>query len=173
MACMQLFDRADVHHGHVSIPEFVAISRALISTVGGAVPAADDDNMPLDAANGVSFWLNKQSGVLSQLLSKDQTVPHTHGTVPAINAPAVPVWVAPVRGVTLPRKQATFLSLVFVLGGPGSGKGTNCTRIAAEFGYTHLSTGDLLRDEVKSGSILGQVLRFSRSQVLLIFKLTS
>jgi adenylate kinase family enzyme/2',3'-cyclic-nucleotide 2'-phosphodiesterase (5'-nucleotidase family) len=47
------------------------------------------------------------------------------------------------------------LSLVFVLGAPGSGKGTNCERIAKEFGYKHLSTGDLLRDEVKSGSELG------------------
>jgi len=47
------------------------------------------------------------------------------------------------------------LSLVFVLGGPGSGKGTNCERISKEFGYKHLSSGDLLRDEVKSGSELG------------------
>jgi len=30
---------------------------------------------------------------------------------------------------------------------PGSGKGTNCSRIVEEFGYVHLSAGDLLRDE--------------------------
>lgn len=35
--------------------------------------------------------------------------------------------------------------LVFVLGGPGSGKGTLCARLAKEFGATHLSAGDLLR----------------------------
>jgi adenylate kinase len=45
--------------------------------------------------------------------------------------------------------------IVFVLGGPGSGKGTQCARIVEEFGHTHLSTGDLLRDEVASGSPLG------------------
>lgn len=47
---------------------------------------------------------------------------------------------------------------MFVLGGPGSGKGTQCTRIKEKYGYTHLSSGDLLRDEVKSGSQLGVAL---------------
>lgn len=47
---------------------------------------------------------------------------------------------------------------VFVLGGPGSGKGTQCMRIKEKYGYTHLSSGDLLRDEVKSGSQLGTAL---------------
>lgn len=42
--------------------------------------------------------------------------------------------------------------VVFVLGGPGSGKGTNCARIVQDFGYVHLSAGDLLREERKSGS---------------------
>ena len=37
-------------------------------------------------------------------------------------------------------------------GGPGSGKGTQCERIVERYGFTHLSTGDLLRDELKSGS---------------------
>ena len=47
---------------------------------------------------------------------------------------------------------------MFVLGGPGSGKGTQCARIKEKYGYTHLSSGDLLRDEVKSGSQLGTAL---------------
>ncbi|TPX35399.1 hypothetical protein SeMB42_g07182 [Synchytrium endobioticum] len=49
-------------------------------------------------------------------------------------------------------------NIVFVLGAPGTGKGTQCDRIVAEFEYTHLSTGDLLRAEVASGSELGQQL---------------
>ncbi|CAM9763784.1 unnamed protein product, partial [Laminaria digitata] len=44
--------------------------------------------------------------------------------------------------------------VVFVLGGPGSGKGTHCAKIASEFDYTHLSTGDLLREEQKKESDL-------------------
>jgi len=48
--------------------------------------------------------------------------------------------------------------IVFVLGGPGSGKGTQCDKIVAKYGFTHLSTGDLLRDEVASGSERGKKL---------------
>ena len=37
------------------------------------------------------------------------------------------------------------------IGGPGSGKGTQCARLVDEFGFIHLSAGDLLREEVKKG----------------------
>ncbi len=47
-------------------------------------------------------------------------------------------------------------TVVFVLGGPGTGKGTQCDRIKTRYpGVVHLSAGDLLRDEVKSGSYVG------------------
>jgi len=39
--------------------------------------------------------------------------------------------------------------VIFVLGGPGSGKGTNCERLVKEFGFVHISAGDLLREETK------------------------
>lgn len=42
--------------------------------------------------------------------------------------------------------------IIFILGGPGSGKGTQCERIVKEYGFCHMSTGDLLRDEVNRGS---------------------
>lgn len=48
--------------------------------------------------------------------------------------------------------------IIFVVGGPGSGKGTQCERIVAKYGFTHLSSGDLLRAEVKSGSSRGKML---------------
>merc|ERR1739838_708029 len=44
------------------------------------------------------------------------------------------------------------LPVIWLIGGPGSGKGTQCDSIAGKFGYTHLSSGDLLRGEVLSGS---------------------
>lgn len=50
------------------------------------------------------------------------------------------------------------LPVIFVLGGPGCGKGTQCEKIVKQYGYTHLSSGDLLRDEVKSGSERGKAL---------------
>jgi len=48
--------------------------------------------------------------------------------------------------------------IVWIMGGPGSGKGTQCEKISLKFGYTHLSSGDLLRGEVMSGSKRGQQL---------------
>eukprot|EP00062_Callorhinchus_milii_P017192 gi/632969231/ref/XP_007900976.1/ PREDICTED: adenylate kinase isoenzyme 1 isoform X1 [Callorhinchus milii] len=48
--------------------------------------------------------------------------------------------------------------IIFVVGGPGSGKGTQCEKIVAKYGYTHLSTGDLLRETVSSGSERGKKL---------------
>ncbi|EHB18577.1 UMP-CMP kinase [Heterocephalus glaber] len=42
------------------------------------------------------------------------------------------------------------LLVVFVLGGPFAGKGTQCARIVEKYGHTHLSAGELLRDERKN-----------------------
>ena len=50
------------------------------------------------------------------------------------------------------------LPIIWVLGGPGSGKGTQCARLVARYGFIHLSSGDLLRDEVASGSEKGKEL---------------
>ncbi|EPB73202.1 adenylate kinase [Ancylostoma ceylanicum] len=51
--------------------------------------------------------------------------------------------------------RKTKLPIFFIVGGPGSGKGTQCERIVAKYGFSHLSSGDLLREEVKSGSPRG------------------
>ena len=48
--------------------------------------------------------------------------------------------------------------VVFVIGGPGAGKGTQCVLISQNFGYTHLSAGDLLRAEMKSGSEMADMI---------------
>lgn len=47
---------------------------------------------------------------------------------------------------------------LLVKGGPGSGKGTQCDRIKEKYGFTHFSSGDLLRAEVASGSEKGKEL---------------
>ncbi|KAJ6799720.1 UMP-CMP kinase 3-like [Iris pallida] len=51
------------------------------------------------------------------------------------------------------------VTVVFVLGGPGSGKGTQCANIVQHYGFTHLSAGDLLRAEIKSGSENGAMIQ--------------
>lgn len=49
--------------------------------------------------------------------------------------------------------------IIFVLGGPASGKGTQCEKIVEEYGFTHISTGDLMRDEVKKNSKEGALIK--------------
>ncbi|MFZ4712745.1 MAG: adenylate kinase [Bacteriovoracaceae bacterium] len=44
---------------------------------------------------------------------------------------------------------------VLFIGAPGSGKGTQASKLVSDFGYKHLSTGDLLRAEIKKASELG------------------
>ncbi|KAJ4760207.1 UMP-CMP kinase [Rhynchospora pubera] len=51
------------------------------------------------------------------------------------------------------------VTVIFVLGGPGSGKGTQCSNIVEHYGFTHLSAGDLLRAEIKSGSENGTMIQ--------------
>jgi UMP-CMP kinase len=53
---------------------------------------------------------------------------------------------------------------VFLLGGPGCGKGTNAEKIVRDFGYVHLSAGDLLREErnnpnSKQGELINSFMR--------------
>lgn len=64
------------------------------------------------------------------------------------------------RGGAVPSMLATETetkpSIYFVMGGPGSGKGTQCEKLTQNYGMVHLSAGDLLRAEVKSGSAEGK-----------------
>jgi adenylate kinase len=46
--------------------------------------------------------------------------------------------------------------IAVLLGAPGVGKGTQAKLAAERHGWTHLSTGDLLRDEVARGTELGR-----------------
>jgi len=50
-----------------------------------------------------------------------------------------------------PRLPCPTPNVVFVLGGPGAGKGTMCELAESQLGWTHLSTGDLLRAEREAG----------------------
>ena len=47
------------------------------------------------------------------------------------------------------------MHLVF-LGPPGAGKGTQAERVCSRFGIAHISTGDMLRKEMREGTALGQ-----------------
>lgn len=56
---------------------------------------------------------------------------------------------------TVPRPKLS--TVIFVLGAPGSGKGTQCARLSQHFNFDHLSAGDLIRKERDTpGSKYGQ-----------------
>ena len=44
---------------------------------------------------------------------------------------------------------------ILILGPQGSGKGTQATRIAAEYGVAHIATGDMFRAAIAAGTPLG------------------
>ena len=45
---------------------------------------------------------------------------------------------------------------IVIFGAPGSGKGTQSDKMIEKFGFEHISTGDVLRGEIKKGSELGK-----------------
>mmetsp|Transcript_102936 Transcript_102936/g.143376 ORF Transcript_102936/g.143376 Transcript_102936/m.143376 type:complete len:280 (+) Transcript_102936:37-876(+) len=47
-------------------------------------------------------------------------------------------------------------SLVVIAGPPAAGKGTQCEKIKDKYGFVHISTGDILRDNVKKETELGK-----------------
>lgn len=67
------------------------------------------------------------------------------------SSPSVPALPTTIPHLPIPR-------IIFVLGGPGAGKGTQCGKLVKEYGFIHLSAGDLLRDERDSGSPDGEMI---------------
>ncbi|CAI5776904.1 adenylate kinase isoenzyme 5 [Podarcis lilfordi] len=49
--------------------------------------------------------------------------------------------------------------IIFVIGGPGSGKGTQCEKLAQKYGFLHLSTDGLIQHEMSSLSERSRIIR--------------
>jgi UMP-CMP kinase len=59
-----------------------------------------------------------------------------------------------------PTFSPTKVTVLFVLGGPGAGKGTQCANLVRDYKFTHLSAGDLLRAEQdRKGSEFGDLIK--------------
>src|ERR1700761_3989328 len=60
-------------------------------------------------------------------------------------------------------------TVIFVLGGPGSGKGTQCAKLVKDFGFKHLSAGDLLREEQdRPGSEYGEMIKHNIREGIIV-----
>lgn len=57
---------------------------------------------------------------------------------------------------------------IIMLGAPGAGKGTQAKRIAEKYGIPHISTGDIFRANIKSGTELGRKAKAYMDQGLLV-----
>lgn len=77
---------------------------------------------------------------------------------PAIDQETISKLPAPKR--EKPLLSADEATVIFVLGGPGAGKGTQCERLVKDYGFKHLSAGDLLREEQnRPGSEFGELIK--------------
>jgi adenylate kinase len=61
--------------------------------------------------------------------------------------------------IFVPAMQKTdfVIGPVILLGAPGAGKGTQAKRISEYYGIPQISTGDLLRDNIRQGTNLGNI----------------
>ncbi|KAF4781701.1 UMP-CMP kinase [Colletotrichum scovillei] len=112
---------------------------------------------PPKKSSGVKFWpflVVVGAGSFAYKLLVDQRA--EMASLPAPEAK---------QGLPAPTKSTpTFspadVTVLFVLGGPGAGKGTQCARLVSDYGFTHLSAGDLLRAEQdRPGSQFGQLIK--------------
>ena len=74
---------------------------------------------------------------------------------------------ASVRSTAPASTSFTMLNIV-LFGPPGAGKGTQSQKLIAAYGLTHLSTGDLLRSQIKAGTELGIKAKTLMDQGLLV-----
>ena len=54
------------------------------------------------------------------------------------------------------QEQRIKMKNIVIFGAPGSGKGTQSDKLIEKYGLNHISTGDVLRAEIKKGTTLGQ-----------------
>eukprot|EP00759_Apiculatamorpha_spiralis_P022058 PhF_6_TR26413/c0_g1_i4/m.38188/K00939/adk, AK; adenylate kinase len=81
-----------------------------------------------------------------------------HKSVPASSRPTAGMYLSSSDSDAVVMKVTKYRCL-FILGGPGSGKGTQCDKLVTEFGYFHVNPGHLLRDEMAADSEIGRFVK--------------
>lgn len=112
----------------------------------------------LSYSNSYKSWrICRLDGHLAYDFTCDDEMPPTEGEWHVYKK-----GVAPAPKVVIhhydPRLPCPEPNVVFVLGGPGAGKGTMCELAESQLGWTHLSMGDLLRAEREQGGETGKTI---------------
>ncbi|ROT36844.1 UMP-CMP kinase [Sodiomyces alkalinus F11] len=113
---------------------------------------------------GIKFWpflviLGLCSGAYTLLVKQRATEAASASKMPAVEPPKSSGQL-PAPSKPAPTFSPDTTTVIFVLGGPGAGKGTQCANLVQNHGFTHLSAGDLLRAEQdRPGSQFGQLIR--------------
>ncbi|XP_058513578.1 adenylate kinase isoenzyme 1-like [Ochotona princeps] len=78
--------------------------------------------------------------------------------------------IPPVGRALKPQEKDALKSslIIFVVGGPGSGKETQCKNMAAKYGFCHVGLGQLLRQEARQHTQRGRQIRDIMLQGLLV-----
>ncbi|MFK7817392.1 MAG: nucleoside monophosphate kinase [Planctomycetaceae bacterium] len=110
-----------------------------------------DRSPSLSYSNSYTSWrIARLDGHLAYHITCDDELPPTDREWDVYK-----MGVAPAPKVVLhhfdPRQPCPEPNVVFVLGGPGAGKGTMCELAESQLGWTHLSMGELLRAERQAG----------------------
>ncbi len=69
------------------------------------------------------------------------------------------LWLKKEKAIKQQDKQHKKINMknIVIFGAPGSGKGTQSDKLIEHYGLRHISTGDVLRNEMKNGTELGKI----------------
>ncbi|PHH74066.1 hypothetical protein CDD80_3329 [Ophiocordyceps camponoti-rufipedis] len=155
---------------HAASRQAVSIARAALRSRPGLLPSLPRRFLSSPPQNSNSSNTTTNSSSSQENHSSGNSQHNNHSNPPRQNAnikflPFVAIIaVGSAAYVALVNRRKAFspdkATVVFVLGGPGAGKGTQCARLVDQYAFTHLSAGDLLRAEQdRPGSQFGDLIR--------------
>lgn len=116
-------------------------------------------NPAISYSNTYKSWrICRLDGHLAYEITCDDALPPTDRTWNVYKMGVTPAPKIEIHYVD-PTQPCPKPHVVFVLGGPGAGKGTMCELAEVQLGWTHLSTGDLLRAEQIAGGPTTKIIK--------------
>lgn len=113
----------------------------------------------LSYSNSYKSWrISRLDGHLAYEITCDDELPPTDRPWNVYKMGVAPAPKVVIHHVD-PRQPCPPPNVIFVLGGPGAGKGTMCELAEIQLGWIHLSAGNLLRAEQEAGGATGGIIK--------------